>query len=58
MFTEDSIERAVERKFDSLDARLMNGTLSQSEYDRESLRVAQWGEDQYRKMDAERARTK
>jgi hypothetical protein len=33
--TEDQIERIAERKMDRLDARLMNGELSQAQYDAE-----------------------
>ena len=33
--TEDQIERIIERKMDGLDRLLMNGKLTQEEYDRE-----------------------
>lgn len=51
--TEDQIERAAERKFNALDARLMRGDLRQDEYDAESLRISEWCEKQYRIMDSE-----
>jgi hypothetical protein len=40
--TEDQVERAVERMFDALDARLMAGKLSQAEYDAEGMKIARW----------------
>jgi hypothetical protein len=45
--TEEQIERAVERKFDALDARLMAGS-SQEEYDKASARIAAWADREYR----------
>lgn len=45
--TEDQIERRVERIMDSLDARLMSGCLSQSDYDQEVKRLRAWAERQY-----------
>jgi len=46
--TEDQIERRVERIMDTLDARLMSGSLSQSDYDQEVKRLHDWAEEQYR----------
>lgn len=45
--TEDQIERRVEMIMDSLDARLMSGCLSQSDYDQEVKRLRAWEESQY-----------
>lgn len=45
--TEDQIERRVEMIMDSLDARLMSGSLSQSDYDQEVKRLNDWAERQY-----------
>lgn len=45
--TAEQIERKVERAFDSLDARLMNGSLTQAEYDREAKEINKWAEKQY-----------
>ena len=42
--TEEQIERSVERKFDSLDRRLMAGTLTQEEYNREAERIRRWAD--------------
>jgi hypothetical protein len=47
--TEDQIERRVERIMDTLDARLMSGSLSQSDYDQEVKRLRAWAERQYQK---------
>ena len=46
--TEEQIERAVERKFDALDARLMAGSLSQEEYDKASAGITAWADREYR----------
>ncbi len=46
--TEEQIEHAVERKFDGLDARLMAGTLTQEEYDKESAKISAWADRKYR----------
>lgn len=40
--TEEQIERSVERKMDALDARLMAGKLTQSEYDAEVSGLHDW----------------
>jgi hypothetical protein len=45
--TEDQIEQAVERAMDRLDRQLMNGSLSQEEYDTEVKSLAQWARDQF-----------
>jgi len=47
--TEDQIERRVEMIMDALDARLMSGSLSQSDYDQEVKRLRAWAEQQYQK---------
>lgn len=43
-YTEDQIERIVELRMDGLDARLMNGTLSQAEYDDKTRRLSRWAD--------------
>ena len=45
---EDKIERAVERKMDILDDRLMNGQLTQQQYDREVRELDRWARKQYK----------
>jgi hypothetical protein len=45
--TEDQIERAVERKYDRIDAQLMAGKLTQAEYDFEHKCIMRWAEDRY-----------
>lgn len=47
MLTEDQIERRVERVMDTLDYRLLNGELSQSDYDREVSILDKWAQQQY-----------
>ena len=51
-YTEDQIERSVERKFNSIDRRLMAGELTQEEYDAEAIRIRKWAEDQFSKLAA------
>jgi hypothetical protein len=50
--TEDQIERAVERKFNNLDARFIpaHGTsnMTQEEYDAEAAAIHTWAEHEYR----------
>jgi hypothetical protein len=45
--TEEQIERAVERATDRLDARLMNGTLTQAEYDAAIKELSDWADKAY-----------
>lgn len=45
--TEEQIECSVERKFDSLDRRLMAGKLTQEEYDRAADDIHRWAENEY-----------
>jgi hypothetical protein len=40
--TEEQIERIAERKMDQLDAKLMNGKLSQAEYDAAVKELSRW----------------
>jgi hypothetical protein len=47
-WTEDLIEREVEKRFDALDARLMAGELSQAEYDDLSRQIDEWADRTYR----------
>lgn len=47
--TAEQIERRVESKFDSLDARLMRGELAQAEYDRLAKAISLWADIEYRK---------
>jgi hypothetical protein len=42
--TEDQIERRVERMMDALDAQLMNGALTQREYDSNVRDLNAWAE--------------
>lgn len=46
--TADRIERAVEQMSNSLDAQLMNGSVSQAEYDRRLRAIDRWAEMKYR----------
>lgn len=46
--TEYQIERQVQYKFDNLDARLMNGKLSQAEYDLLAKKINAWADKEYR----------
>jgi hypothetical protein len=46
--TEDQIERRVEREMDKLDGRLMNGLLSQDDYNRNAANLNRWAEQQYK----------
>jgi hypothetical protein len=46
--TEDQIERRIERVMDALDARLMDGRLSQADYDWEVKNLETWASQQYR----------
>ena len=45
--TEDQIERHVERHMNSLDAQLMNGSLTQAEYDQAVRALDRWAQAQY-----------
>ncbi len=51
--TEEQIERAVERKFNSLDARFMSATndMTQSTYDAASKAIHDWAEIEYQRVD-------
>lgn len=43
---EDQIERQVEWAMDRLDKRLLDGTLSQEDYDREVVALDEWASQQ------------
>ena len=45
--TEAQIELIVERQIDKLDKQLMQGKITQEEYDREVLIVDKWASQQY-----------
>ena len=45
--TEAQIENTVERRTDRLDAALMDGRLSQAEYDAEMRALSAWADAQY-----------
>jgi len=45
--TEQQIERTVERRLDTLDARLMAGEITQDEYERESQAIGLWADLHY-----------
>ncbi len=53
--TEEQIERAVERKFNNLDARFIpaHGTssMTQEEYEAEAAAIHAWAENEYRFVD-------
>jgi len=42
-FSEDQIERAIEREINRLDAKFMNGDISQAKYNREISDINQFG---------------
>lgn len=44
--TEDQIERAVERRMDSLDRQLLTGALSQAAYDKATRDMDAWAATQ------------
>ena len=58
--TEEQIERAVERKFNSLDARFMTtgSTMTQAEYDAASAEISRWAESEYWFVSKDRSMTK
>ena len=45
--TESQIEIIVERQIDKLDKQLMQGKITQEEYDREVVIVDKWASQQY-----------
>lgn len=47
--TEDEIERVVERMIDAADKRLLNGLITQDEYDREIFKIDEWATREYKK---------
>jgi len=49
----DTIERAVQRKFDNLDAMLASGRLFQDEYDEEAKEIGRWADEQYLARDGQ-----
>jgi len=55
--TEEQIERRVERMIDRVDARLMNGSLTQEAYDVAIEFVNEWAEREYRFRLREKAPT-
>lgn len=55
LYTEDQIEREVERATDRYDARLMSGRFTQAEYDAAMRDLAAWAEKQYRNAFPRRA---
>lgn len=50
--TEDQIELKVEREMDRLDRQLMDGKITQEQYDRAVYKLDQWASQQLRKMAA------
>ena len=46
--TEDWIEITVERAIDKLDRKLLNGTISQEEYDQEVFILDKWAIQQFK----------
>ena len=56
VLSEEQIERQVEWRMDSLDRQLMDGSLSQSDYDLAVKRLDAWSEGRYaarRRWDAQ-----
>lgn len=49
--TEDQIERKVEREMDKLDRKLMDGLITQEQYDLEVDALERWSDQQYRHME-------
>jgi len=47
--TEEQIERIAERKMNRLDMELMNGTITQEEYEQEVRDLDQWTKEELRK---------
>ena len=45
----EQIERRVEKRTDRIDARFMNGELSQEQYDAEMKALSAWADEQYDK---------
>lgn len=50
--TEYEVELKVEREMDRLDRQLMQGKLTQDQYDREVYKLDKWAEKQLRKQAA------
>lgn len=50
----ERIERLVEAKFNSLDRRLLNGQLSQAEYDELAKCICAWCDAEYDRAEAYR----
>lgn len=46
--TEEQIERIAERKMNRLDKELMNGSITQEEYNQEVRELDQWVNAEYR----------
>ena len=51
----NQLERALSSKTDALDKRLMNGSLTQSEYDKLIAELDQWYEQEGDKLEAANA---
>ena len=45
--TEAEIEIEVEKMYDRLDARLMNGSITQQQYAEQTYKIDRWAESQY-----------
>lgn len=52
MLSENDIEFIVEKTTDKLDRQLMDGKLSQEEYDLEMNKLDMWAEQQFNKIAA------
>jgi len=48
--TEEQIERSVESKTNAADSALMNGTMTQVEYDAHMKELNRWAEDQFARV--------
>jgi hypothetical protein len=51
LFSEEQIERKVERAIDRLDAALMSGKLTQAEYDVRVKSVNEWADDSMEQLE-------
>jgi hypothetical protein len=51
--TEEQIERIAEREMNRLDKELMNGTITQEEYNQEVRELDQWTREEYRQSNCD-----
>jgi uncharacterized membrane protein len=48
--TEEQIERSCERAMNMLNEQLMNGSMSQEQYNIEVIALDDWAEEEYKKI--------